>query len=181
VYQGRNPLTDLCAGEAIQLIGQLLRRAVKNGKDQNARVGMMRAAMLGGLAFSNSGVALVHALEYPIGGATNCSHGEGNGLLLPYVMRFIMPARKKELAQIAEWLGEEVNKLSEEGAAESAITAVEELRHAIGIPARLRDLGVKESQLPAFAAKAFAIKRILRVSPRPASQSDIEGIYRAAF
>ena len=36
---------------------------------------------------------LVHALEYPVGGAVHCSHGAGNGLLLPYVMRFNLPAR----------------------------------------------------------------------------------------
>ena len=52
------------------------------------------AALLAGLAFSNVGVALVHALEYPVGGATHCSHGCGNGLLLPYVMRYNRSVRE---------------------------------------------------------------------------------------
>ena len=72
VYQGRNPMSSLCAAEAIRLVGQHLRRAVTHGKDLEARNGMMLAATLAGLAFSNSGVALVHALEYPVGGLTNC-------------------------------------------------------------------------------------------------------------
>ena len=54
---------------------------------------MALGATLAGMAFSNVGVAVVHALEYPVGGATHCSHGAGNGLLLPYVMRFNLPAR----------------------------------------------------------------------------------------
>lgn len=63
---------------------------------------MALAATLGGLALSNSGVALVHAMEYPIGGAVHCTHGEGNGLLLPHVMRFLRNVRIREFGQIAE-------------------------------------------------------------------------------
>ena len=71
--------------------------------------------------------------------------------------------------------------LDDEQAAERAITAVEQLRADIGIPQRLRDLGVREAQLRPFAEKAFAIKRILRVNPRPVTVEDLEAILRAAF
>jgi alcohol dehydrogenase class IV len=71
--------------------------------------------------------------------------------------------------------------MSEADAAEAAIKAVEQLRADIGIPLRLRDLGVTEAQLRPFAEKAFGIKRILRVNPRPVTVEDLEGILRAAF
>ena len=51
----------------------------------------------------------------------------------------------------------------------------------IGIPARLSDLGVQESQFRSFAKKAFTIKRILRVNPRPVTVDDIQEIFRAAL
>jgi alcohol dehydrogenase class IV len=181
VYQGRNPMSDLCAEQAIRLIGRTLRRAVADGTDEEARDGMMLAATLAGLAFSNCGVAMVHALEYPVGGATDCSHGEGNGLLLPYVMRFNLPERKAEMARVAEWLGEDVGRLKEDDAAERAVVAVTKLRDDIKIPARLRQLGVKEEQLPEFAAKAFALQRMLRVNPRPATEADLLEVYRSAL
>lgn len=181
VYQGRHPLADALAAQAISLIGSNLRRAVHNGNDLEAREGMAWAATLAGLAFSNVGVAAVHALEYPVGGATQCSHGAGNGLLLPYVMRFNMPVRQREFAKIAQLLGKDVTDLDEKLAAERAIEAVTQLRADIGIPLRLRDLGVRQEQLRGFAEKAFAIKRILRVNPRPAAIDDLEGILRAAF
>lgn len=180
-YQGRHPFGDMLAEKAIALVGQHLRRAVAHGADLDAREGMALAATLAGLAFSNVGVALVHALEYPIGGALHCSHGVGNGLLLPHIMRFNMPLRKREFATIARLLGEDVAALDEDEAAERAIAVVERLRADIGIPSRLRDLGAKEDQLSAFATKAFAIKRLLRVNPRPATQNDLEGILRAAY
>ncbi len=181
VYQGKHPMGDLCAEKAIFLVGRFLRRAVKDPNDLEAREGMAQAAMLGGLAFSNVGVAVVHALEYPIGGAVHCSHGAGNGLLLPYVMRFNKPARVKEFAAIARLLGEDVSKLSDEDAADRAILAVEKLRNDIGIPQRLRDLGVRPDQLRPFAEKAFAVKRILRVNPRSVTVEDLEGILKDAF
>src|SRR5207253_6192858 len=111
VYQGKHPLGDIMAEKAIALIGQYLRRAVANGQDLEARDGMALGATLAGLAFSNVGVAVVHALEYPVGGAVHCSHGAGNGLLLPYVMRFNLSARPKEFAHIGRLLGEDLGGL----------------------------------------------------------------------
>jgi len=62
VYQGRHPFGDMLAERAISLIGANLRRAVENGQDLEAREGMALGASLAGMAFSNVGVALVHAL-----------------------------------------------------------------------------------------------------------------------
>src|SRR5205823_5854945 len=132
LYQGRHPLGDCLAERAIQIIGANLVRAVEHPADLAAREAMSLGAMLAGLAFSNVGVALVHALEYPIGGATHCSHGAGNGMLLPYVMRFNLPVRVKEFAAIARLLGEDVTGLDDMRAAERAVTAVERLRNEIG-------------------------------------------------
>jgi alcohol dehydrogenase class IV len=174
-------LGDVLAEKAIALIGRHLRRAVANGSDPEAREGMALAATLAGLAFSNVGVAVVHALEYPVGGATHCSHGAGNGLLLPFVMGFNLPARRARFAAVARLLGEDVAGRTEEEAALQAVRAVERLRADIGIPLRLRDLGVSEGQLRPFAEKAFGIKRILRVNPRPVTVDDLEGILRAAY
>ena len=181
VYQGKNPFADMCAEKAITLVGKYLRRAVRDGNDLEARDGMALAATLGGLAFSNAGVALVHAMEYPVGAAVHCSHGAGNGLLLPYVMRYNLPARQEEFGYVAELLGDDTTGEYEAGAAEAAVLAVEGLRADIGIPPRLRDIGVKEEMLAPFAEKAFSFKRLMRVNPRYPTQAEIEQVYRAAW
>jgi len=181
VYQGKHPLGDVCAERAITLVGKYLRRAVKDGNDLEAREGMALAALLAGMAFSNVGVALVHAMEYPVGGAVHCSHGAGNGLLLPYVMRFNLSAKTKAFAEIAAMLGENVTGAGERAAAEMAVAAVEKLRNDIGIPQRLRDIGIKQDQLRGLAEKTFGIKRILRVNPRSVTVEEIEGIFKEAY
>src|SRR5262245_17664528 len=177
VYQGKNPFADMCAERAITLVGQFLRRAVKDGNDLEARDGMALAGTLGGMAFSNAGVALVHAMEYPVGAAVHVSHGAGNGLLLPFVMRYNQSGREAEFAEIGRLLGVETKGLNVGDAASRAIDAIEQLKADIGIPTRLRDIGVKEEMLAAFAEKAFSFKRLMRVNPRYPTRAEIEEVY----
>jgi alcohol dehydrogenase class IV len=179
-YDGSYPFGDLIAEEAIRLIARSLKTAVHEPKNKEARDEMALAATLAGIAFSNCGVALVHALEYPLGGMLHCSHGAGNGLLLPFVMRFNLPERKAKFAKIAELLGQEVVDDVGEMAG-SAIAAVEQLKRDIGIPERIRDIGGTQEQLPTFAEKAFELKRLMWINPRKASLEDLLGILRSAL
>lgn len=180
-YEGKTPLPDILAEEAIRLIGRHLVTVVDEPANHDARIGMARAALTAGLAFSNAAVALVHAMEYPLGGAVHCSHGAGNALLMPHVMRYLLPVRTAEYARVADCLGATAAADSPETAAEKAIAAVDRLRDACGIPARIRDFGGRRDQLPAFAKQAHAIKRLMNLTPRPVTEADILGIYEQAF
>jgi alcohol dehydrogenase class IV len=180
-YDGKSPLGDVLAEKAIALIGRHLVTAVQQPNDLPAREGMALAAVLAGMAFSNCGVSIVHALEYPIGAALHVSHGAGNGLLLPYVMRFNLPARRRELACVAALLGADVQDLDDSAAAERALGQVEQLKREIGIPERLRDIGATQAQLPGFAEKSSAIQRLVQLNPRPPSRDDLLDILQEAY
>ena len=180
-YEGKNPLSDLFAERAIKLIHRSLITAVESPTDRSAREDMALAATLGGMAFSNSGVALVHAMEYPIGGAVHCTHGEGNGLLLPHVMRFLRDVRSKELAEIAGFLGVDTHGMDETEAADSAILAVDTLRERIGVPARLSELHVTSEHLPQLAQKSYNITRLMLLTAQRPTEADILDIYQRAL
>ena len=96
-------------------------------------------------------------------------------------MRYNMPARQEAFGYIAELLGDDTTGEYEAGAAEAAIKAVEDLRRDIGIPNRLRDIGVKEEMLASFAEKSFSFKRLMRVNPRYPTQAEIEQVFRNAW
>ena len=96
-------------------------------------------------------------------------------------MRYNAAARQEEYGYIAELLGDDTTGQFEAGAAEAAIAAVEQLKKDIGIPARLRDIGVTDEMLASFAEKAFSFKRLMRVNPRFPTQAEIEAVYRAAW
>jgi alcohol dehydrogenase class IV len=167
LYTGRSPLSDLLAEEAISLVGQFLRRAVYKGGDLEAREGMHLASLLAGLSFSNAGLTAVHALEYPVGVATGCTHGQGNGLFLPFVMEYNIPACAGRLATVAQLLGEPVEGLPDWAAAQEAVAAVERLKADIGIPANLSELGVERDDLRALAEATAQLTRLLEINPRP--------------
>ena len=179
-YEGSYALTRILAAEAIRLVGRSLVQAYHQPTEQ-ARDDMALAAMLAGMAFSNSGVAIVHALEYPVGALTHCSHGEGNGLLLPHVMRFNLPECIPQFAEIASWLSPSTLNYSNEIAANQAIEAVIMLQEQIGIRKHLHELGLHADQIPIVAQKAFQIKRLMDVNPRRPSEHDLIAILQAAF
>lgn len=181
IYQGRNMLSDGHAEKAIRLIGAHLLTAHREPENLAARTGMSLAASLAGMAFVNSGLALVHALEYPLGGLVKISHGAGNGLFLPHVMRFNLPTRTAEYARVAELLGADTKHLTTSAAANLAIERVVELQRALNIPQRLRDVGVTQDQLPILADRASGIRRLLRLNPRPVRGEDLLGILGAAW
>ncbi len=181
IYTGRSPLTDALAERAIALVGQYLRRVVYRGGDLEAREGMHLASLLAGMAFSNAGLTAVHALEYPIGVATGCTHGAGNGLMLPYVMAYNIAACPERLATVARLLGEAVDGLLTREAAARAVDAVKRLNAEVGIPLRLRELGVAEEELRPMADATAEIRRLLEANPRPLDADALEGILRAAW
>jgi alcohol dehydrogenase len=177
-YEGSYPFTELLACEAIKLVGENLERAVCSPGDFAARDAMAYAAMLAGMAFSNSGVGLVHALEYPIGAITHCSHGEGNGLLLPFVMDFNRPDCGGVFTKIASLL---TGKQESSCCPEDAIYAIRVLQAKIGIRARLSELGLRDEHIPLVASKAIQIERLMSITARRPSESDLVALLTKAM
>jgi alcohol dehydrogenase len=142
---------------------------------------MHLASLLAGMAFSNAGLTAVHALEYPVGVATGCTHGLGNGLLLPYVMEYNIPACAERLATVAQLLGEPVDDLPPWIAAEEAVASVQRLKADIGIPLQLSELGVERDDLRPLAEATAGITRLLEANPRPLDVDALEEILSRAW
>lgn len=83
-----NPLTNKDAFWAIETISEFLPNAAKNGNDVEARTMMAYAENVAGMAFSNAGLGMVHAMAHALGGKFNLPHGICNAVLLPYVLEF---------------------------------------------------------------------------------------------
>ena len=178
-YEGSFALTQSLARDAIERIGRSLAACCDAPTDQ-LRDELALAATLAGMAFSNSGVGIVHALEYPIGALTHCGHGEGNGLLLPHVMEYNLQVRQEAFARIAVMLGADPSLESAE-LAEQSVALVRRIQHDIGIRTKLSELGMSETDIPAVASKAFEIKRLMDINPRTPTLEHLEGILRSAI
>lgn len=181
LYHGSHPLTDCLSLKAIELVGQNLRMAVDQGKNVEARVNMAMANVIAAMAYSNSGVTAVHAMAYALGAVSHAPHGVVNGLLLPHVMEYNLPVRTKELGEIGKALGEVVNGLSPREAASKAISAVHEMIRDIGLPIRMKEIGLQEKDIRPMAEATMQVTRLLRSNPRRINVESIEEIFRKAF
>lgn len=180
-FSGKLVVSDALAERAIKLIGRHLRNAVYQPKNIEAREGMHLAALLAGMAFSSAGLSAVHALQYPVGAVTHTPHGLGTGLLLPYVVDYLIPAAPGAFAEIASWLGEDADGMSNADAAHLCVEAIQSLKRDVGLPMRLRDIGVNESRIRPMAEQAITYARLVRMSARPLSVDALEGILRNAL
>jgi len=174
------PVTDSAAIKAIQLISQYLRPAVANGNNMEARDKMAYAEFMAGMAFNNASLGNVHAMAHQLGGFYDLPHGVCNAILLPHVESFNMIACPKLFADIAIAMGENIEGLSVIEAADLAMESIERLSKDVGIPLGLKELGVKEEDLPTLADNALKDACGL-TNPRIATKEDIIQIYKTAM
>jgi alcohol dehydrogenase len=181
IFVGKNPISDSLAKEAIVRIAGALPFAYAEPENRAAREDMALASLLAGMAFANAGNAATHALQYPVGEATHTSHGLGNAVLLPAVLRAIRASRVSELAFIARALDPSLGQVSEAEAAERAPELVATLGERVGIPRGLAAIGMPREQLPAIAELAFGVKRLLDNSPVAFDRADLLRILEEAY
>lgn len=152
---GANSVTDSMAIQAIRLISDNLRQAVAYGYNIEARENMANASLLAGMAFNNAGLGYVHAIAHQLGGLYDIPHGVANAVLLPHVLEYNIISNLKKFAEIAEFMGEDINGLSTREAADKAIHAINKLSEDVSIPSRLKDLDVKEEDFETMAELAL--------------------------
>jgi alcohol dehydrogenase class IV len=175
--KGDHPMADAIALEGIELIAKHLPAAVEEPKNLEARGGMLKASMMGAVAFQK-GLGACHALAHPLGAAQGMHHGLANALCLPAVLDFNRTAATMRIARIARILG--VKGKDVETLAFECSGKVRALRRQLGLPEGLAEAGVEETALPDLAALAQA-DAAHQTNPRPCTKEDMLALYRASM
>ncbi|MBC7252750.1 MAG: iron-containing alcohol dehydrogenase [Actinobacteria bacterium] len=175
------PISDTMAFGAIRLIMEYLPRCVENGDDLVARGQQQIAATMAGVAFSNAQVGLVHAMAHSIGALCGVPHGMANSILLPYVMKYNMDECPDRYAFVAEAMGVKEKGMSDEEAAEAAINAVWELTKRMGVPQKLREVGVTEDVLPQAADMSLSDGSLVYNPKMIFEAEQVLEVYKEAF
>jgi alcohol dehydrogenase class IV len=176
----KNPMSDMLARQALSLLSTNLVTACEDGRNLKARQAMLLGAYFAGQAFSNSPVAAVHALAYPIGGIFHVPHGLSNSLVLPHVLRFNMSHAVDHYAEMAAIVAPH-EQGSQEARAEALIAAMQQIAKVTGIETTLRQVGVTEADLDRMADDAMKQTRLLGNNPRELTREDARAIYAAAL
>ena len=180
VSSAATPITDACALKAITMIRNHLPHAVDQPKDPIAREAMAYAQFLAGMAFNNASLGYVHAMAHQLGGFYNLPHGVCNAVLLPHVEAFNSKAAAHRLRDCAAAMAIDVSAMTDSQAAHACIEEIRQINQIIGIPSGLRDLKVKEEDIPTLAANALKDACAI-TNPVQAGHKEVEDIFMAAM
>jgi alcohol dehydrogenase class IV len=167
---GDHPMADAIALGGLELCAKHLARAVEQGSDLDARGGMMKAAMMGAVAFQK-GLGACHSLAHPLSSEKGLHHGLANALCLPAVIDFNESAAHDRLERVRAIL---------DPAAKSCAAAIRALRARVGLPAGLGAEGVTEADVPKLSDKALA-DACHQSNPRKTTRDDLAALYRASL
>ena len=164
----RNAAGDREALTGARLIDEWLPRVAEDGRDIEARRGLLEGARHAGAALAAAGLGLGHAMAQALGGRYGLPHGALNAITLPVALRFNEAVAGAEIARFGEAIG-----------TEDPVGQVEALARLGGFE-RLRDLGVPEDELEEVAA-ATAVRGGAQANPRQASEAEITELLRSIW
>ena len=179
VAKSHFPFTDGIALEAIALVGKSLEKAYQDGHNIEARTDMCWAEYMAGLAFSNAGLGMVHAMAHQLGGFYNTPHGVANAILLTHVMRYNTSACKKRYADIAKALGVDTSRMTADQAANAAIVYIEEMARRLKIP-KLSETAFKPGDVLTLSLHALEDTGMPE-NPKEATVVDVQKVFMDAY
>ncbi len=179
VSRRANPFSDAIALSAMRLLAPNLRRVCADPHNRPAREAMMLGALQGGIAFSNSSVALVHGMSRPIGAHFHVPHGLSNAMLLPAVTAWSAPAATPRYADCARAMGIAADGEGDQSAVARLLEELSALNRDLQVPgpaacgieaARWHDL------VPQMCEQALASGSPAN-NPRVPTQSEMAALY----
>jgi alcohol dehydrogenase class IV len=184
VSRRANAFSDPLALKCVSLVAAHLETAFFEPANRAARSAMMEAATLGGLAFTNSSVALVHAMARPIGALFHLSHGLSNAVLLPTITRFSLHAAMDRYAEVARSMRVANGADDDATAAEKLLEELKRLNRVLQIQPLGQQLPLTpdafRANLPKMACDALASGSADN-NPVVPTQAQIEQLYDQTF
>jgi len=193
-YQGSNPISDVWAIRALELMAEYLPRAVADTSDEEARAQMLLAAAFAGIGFGNAGVHLPHGMSYPIAGMVRdfrptgydidhplIPHGMSVVLNTPAVVRFTCSADPARHLRAAAALGADVSDATPDEAGEVLAERVIHFMKVLDIPNGLAAVGYTPADIPALVEGTLPQHRVTKLSPRPAEREDLTALFEQSM
>lgn len=182
----KNPVSDAYASAAVHMVGMYLEQAVKNGTDEEARLGMANASTMAGAAFSNSMVGMVHAIGHALGGICHVPHADAMTVLLPYCMEYNMEALGNLYGELLlHFAGAEA--YAEIAPEDRGTAMVQEVRNLAarlhdrcGLPVSLKETSADPGLFEQAAAAALNDGAMI-VNPVQVGKADVLEILRRAY
>ena len=176
ITKGACTISDMFHLEAIRLISENLRAAVRNEPD--GREGMALGQYIAGMGFSNVGLGIVHSMAHGLSALYDTPHGVACAIILPTGLEYNKGEAGKRYRAVGRAMGVEgIDAMSDAEAADATIAAVKKLSADVGIPADLKGI-LKEEDVEFLAESAYA-DACRPGNPRDTSVGEIAELYRS--
>jgi alcohol dehydrogenase len=175
-----NPITEAVTLHAIELIAKNIRPFVSNRNNLDAGLQMLYGANLAAMGFSNTGVGNIHCMARFVGAYFHISHGLSNAICLPYGAEFNVIANPEKYARVAFAMGEDIEGLTPMEAGRKSIEAMKQMNRDVGIPERLREIGLTEDKIPELAQLCVEAD-YNRWNPRHTTYEDFVELWKKAY
>ena len=136
-------VTDALAKEAF--CKAFVRLPASFAGDTSVRLEMHLASTMAGMAFSQAGLGLCHAMSHVLGGRFHVPHGRLNAILLPAVVEANAPGAAEKYARMARAAG--LGGTAETVALRNLKNGLAGLRKELQLPATLQEAGVSYHKL----------------------------------
>ena len=170
-----HPMCDGIALEGIRLIVEALPRAVRDGRDLDARGRMLVAAAMGAVAFQKD-LGVVHSMAHPLSTLCGMHHGLANALCLVAGMNFCARRKPGLYRRVGLACGLDLVKMADSEADGQTIGFVTRFLAGLGLDTKLRDHSVQLTQLEALVAQAVD-DPCHKTNAVPVSAADFRGLY----
>ena len=175
--------SDRMALDTIRLVKENIYAVEKNPKDIKAREGLMLAATLGGLAFSNASICLVHGMSRPLGSNFKVPHGLSNAMLLPTITEFSVEHAKSRYADCSRAGKFALLDDDDDIACKKLLSGLYKINKDFEVPS-MKDFGIDkknfEDQLENMATDA-EISGAPGLNPRVPSVKEMINLYGEAW
>ena len=193
-YQGANPISDIWASKAMEMVARYLPTVLERPGDLDARGQMMLAATYAGIGFGNAGVHLPHGMSYPVAGNVQdwrpegyavdhaiVPHGISVILNAPAVFRFTAQADPHRHLEAARLLGANINGAAPMDAGEVLANRLIEIMRMTGMPNGLAAVGYCADDVDLLVEGTLPQHRVTKLSPRPANAADLRTLFQNAM
>ena len=163
------PLTEAYCLKGLGLVARYLPRAVENSQDLEALSQVQVAACLSGMGVYSAWTGIHHAIVHVVGGRYKAPHAEIHALMLPYAMRWNLDATMEAHGRMAREIG--IEGADEKALAVAVPEYVLDMNRRMGLPLKLRELGVPRDGLRQLAIDALDDYSI-HTNPRPVTVAE---------
>ena len=143
VATNANPITQAMAASSFSAVFAQLTASYR--EDKRVREKLHLASTMAGMAFSQSGLGLCHAMSHALGGMFHIPHGRLNAILLPEVIACNAASAGGEYAKLARMAG--LGGSADTIGVRNLRNGLLRLRKELHLPATLKEAGVPPQKL----------------------------------